>query len=268
MRNRVLSALGLLAIGFPALLAGGLPYYLLFGFLLTAATWEFVNIAEGCGAHPARWPVVLGVVVITAVRYFVPAYATPALAVSILILMIFHLVAYEHGRDQAATDFAVGAGGLVYLGWVGSYLLDLRTLENGIWWVLFLLPTIWAVDTGAFLLGAAYGRHRMTPRLSPKKSWEGFAAGVFSSVLMGSFLAYAFSTWGPLPISPMQGAAFGLFAGLLTPFGDLGVSMFKRQAGVKDSGNIIPGHGGALDRIDSWLWGAVLGYYFVKLFIR
>ncbi|MCX7753739.1 MAG: phosphatidate cytidylyltransferase [Anaerolineales bacterium] len=268
MRSRVISALVLLAIGFPALIAGGVPYYLVFGFFLVAAAWEFVNIAVACGTRPSRWPVVIGVIVITAARYFFPAYATPALALSILALMIIHLAEYEHGRDQAGTDFAVGAGGLVYIGWVGSYLLDIRTLEHGAWWVVFILPTIWAVDTGAFLLGAAYGKHRMTPRLSPKKSWEGFFAGVFTSVLMGSFLAYAFSTWGPLPVSIAQGAVFGLFTGLLTPFGDLGVSMLKRQAGLKDSGNLIPGHGGALDRIDSWLWGAVLGYYFVRLFVR
>lgn len=267
MRNRVLSALALLAIGFPALLLGGIPYYIFFGFFLVTAIWEYVNIAIGCGARPSRWPVVIGVVAITAARYFFPAYATPALAISILALMIYHLVDYERGRDQAGTDFAIGAGGLVYIGWVGSYLLDIRALDNGAWWVLFILPTVWGVDTGAFMLGAVYGKHRMAPRLSPKKSWEGFAAGVFTGALTGGFFAYAFSTWGPLNLSIWQGALFGLFAGLLTPFGDLGVSMLKRQAGMKDSGTLLPGHGGALDRIDSWLWGAVLGYYFVKLFV-
>lgn len=268
MRNRVISTLALLAVGLPALFLGSIPYYILFGFFLVAAGWEFVNIAAACGARPLRWAVVLGVFVTTFVRYFFPVYATPALALSILSLMIFHLFDYERGREQAGTDFAIGAGGLVYIGWMGSYLLDIRALENGAWWVLFILPTIWAVDTGAFMLGAAYGKHRMTPRLSPKKSWEGFAAGVFTSVLMGGFFAYAYSTWGPLHLSIWQGALFGLAAGLLTPFGDLGVSMLKRQAGLKDSGNLIPGHGGALDRIDSWIWGAVLGYYFVKLFVR
>ncbi len=268
MRNRVISALILLAIGLPALFLGGIPYYILFGFFLVMAGWEYVNIAAACGARPSRWPLIIGVVVITAARYFFPAYATPALAFSILALMIFHLIDYERGRDQAGTDFAIGAGGLVYIGWVGSYLLDIRALEYGGWWVLFILPTVWGVDTGAFMLGAAYGKHRMAPRLSPKKSWEGFAAGVFTSVLMGGFFAFAYTTWGPLDLSIGQGALFGLAAGLLTPFGDLGVSMLKRQAGLKDSGNIMPGHGGALDRIDSWLWGAVLGYYFIKLFVR
>ncbi len=268
MRNRVISALILLVIGMPALLMGGIPYYIVIGFFLVMAGWEYVNIATACGARLSRWPVVIGVVAITATRYFFPAVATATLAFSILILMIFHLLDYERGRDQAGTDFAIGAGGLVYIGWVGSYLLDIRTLENGAWWVLFILPVVWGVDTGAFMLGAAYGKNRMAPRLSPKKSWEGFAAGVFTSVLTGGFFAYSYSTWGPLNLSIWQGTLFGLAAGLLTPLGDLGVSMLKRQAGLKDSGNIMPGHGGALDRIDSWIWGAVLGYYFIMFFAR
>jgi phosphatidate cytidylyltransferase len=268
MLKRTISALALLAIGFPALVIGGIPYYLLFGFFLVAAGWEYVNITAASGARASRWLVVIGIVAISATRYFFPDYATPALAFSILALMIFHLVDYERGREQGGTDFAISVGGLVYIGWVGSYLLDIRTLENGAWWVMFILPTVWCADTGAYMLGVAYGKHHMTPRLSPKKSWEGFIAGVFTSVLGGGFFAYAYSTWGPLSLPIWQGALFGLLAGLLTPFGDLGVSMLKRQAGMKDSGNILPGHGGALDRIDSWVWGAVLGYYLIKLFVR
>ena len=108
----------------------------------------------------------------------------------------------------------------------------------------------------------------MSPRLSPKKTWEGFAGGALTAMLGGGFFAYAYSTWGPLQLPIWIGALFGLVVGLLTPLGDLGESMLKRQAGQKDSGTIFPGHGGAFDRIDSWLWGAVLGYYFIIWFTR
>jgi len=268
MRKRVLSALALLAIGFPALAIGGVPYYLLIGFFLAVAGWEYVEMTTASGARPSRWLVVGGVVAIATTRFFLAQYASAALAFSILALMVFHLVDYERGRDQAGTDFAISAGGLAYLGWVGSYLLEIRSVEYGGWWVMFILPTVWCVDTGAFMLGAAYGKNRMSPRLSPKKSWEGFAAGVFTGMLGGGFFAYASSSWGPLHLPIWQGALFGLLIGLLTPFGDLGESMLKRQAGMKDSGNLLPGHGGAFDRIDSWLWGAVLGYYFITWFVR
>jgi phosphatidate cytidylyltransferase len=133
---------------------------------------------------------------------------------------------------------------------------------------MFVLPCVWLADTGAFLLGAAYGKHRMAPRLSPKKTWEGYAAGALTAMLTGGFFAYAYTAWGPLHIPVWAGAVFGLVVGLLTPLGDLGESMIKRQAAMKDSGNIFPGHGGAFDRIDSWLWAAMLGFYFITWFIR
>jgi phosphatidate cytidylyltransferase len=161
--------------------------------------------------------------------------------------------------------------GIVYLGWLGSYLLDLRQLPQGAWWWMIVLPCAWGGDTGAFSIGAAYGKHKMTPRLSPKKSWEGYFAGLFTSVLVGAFFSYAFSSLGYKPlgglINPLQGALLGFVIGALTPLGDLGESMLKRQGGLKDSGNLLPGHGGFLDRIDSWIWGAALGYFFIRFFI-
>ena len=268
MSKRVISALVLLILGFPAVVFGGIFYFLLIGFLLAVAAWEYVDMFEGTGSSPARWLVVGGTVAISAARFFIPAYADPVFTLLALALMAFHLVQYERGGEHTASDFAASLSGLAYLGWLGSYLLALRALENGGWWVMYVLPVVWCVDTGAFMLGAVYGKNRMSPRLSPKKSWEGFAAGIFTGVLGGGFFAYAYSTWGPLNLPIWLGAAFGLVIGLLTPLGDLGESMLKRQAGMKDSGKLIPGHGGAFDRIDSWLWAGVLGYYFIIWFIR
>jgi len=109
----------------------------------------------------------------------------------------------------------------------------------------------------------------MAPRLSPKKSWEGYAAGVFTGAIGGAFFAFAYATYGNLggDITPLQGGLLGLLLGAITPLGDLGESMFKRQSGLKDSSDVIPGHGGFFDRIDSWLWGAVIGYYFLVWFV-
>jgi phosphatidate cytidylyltransferase len=212
--------------------------------------------------------------VIATARFFFAEYANPLFVILVLLAMAVHLVAFERGRNQAALDFGITVAGFVYLGWIGSYLLDLRYLVNkdiGLWWFMLVLPVVWAADTGAYSIGAVYGRHKMAPRLSPKKSWEGYFAGIFTSVLVGAFFAYAFSSVGLKPlqglIDPFQGAAFGLVIGALAPLGDLGESMFKRQSGLKDSSNIFPGHGGFLDRIDSWLWGAALGYFIIQYFI-
>jgi phosphatidate cytidylyltransferase len=267
MRKRTLTSLLLLVIGFPAVLFGGVFYLLLMGFFLGAAAWEYVDIFRALELRPARWLVMGGVLAIAVARGFFPAAAIPLLTFSILLALAFHLVEYERGRNQSAFDFAASVGGIAYLGWVGGYLIDLRNLPDGGWWLMFVLPVVWCVDSGAYLIGARYGKHKMTPRLSPKKSWEGFAAGAFTGILGGAFFAYVYSTWGPqLPISVWQGAIFGLVVSLLTPLGDLGESMLKRQAGMKDSGNIIPGHGGAFDRIDSWLWAAIIGVYWIRWF--
>jgi phosphatidate cytidylyltransferase len=269
MSKRTLTALGLLIVGFPALAWGGLPFYLFITFLLVASAWEYINLFQASGSRPARWAVLGGVLALVTARYYQPTVAVPIFTFVVLALMAFHLVDYERGAEHAGLDFSVSLGALVYIGWVGAYLLDLRQLENGGWWVMFVLPCVWLTDTGAFMLGAAYGRHRMSPRLSPKKTWEGFAGGVFTAMLGGGFFAFAYSTWGPLHLGNYWiGALFGLAVGLLTPLGDLGESMLKRQAGMKDSGTIFPGHGGAFDRIDSWIWGAVLGYYFIIWFVR
>jgi len=212
-----------------------------------------------------------GVLGIATARFFFEEAAIPLFVLFILFTMTVHLISFERGRDQAGLDFAATMTGIVYVGWLGSYLLDLRELPQGNWWLMLVLPVVWGAYTGAYSIGAAYGKHKMTPRLTPKKSWEGYFAGLFTSVLVGAFFAYAFSSLGHQPlgglITPVQGAFLGLLIGTLAPLGDLGESMLKRQGGLKDSSNVFPGHGGFLDRLDTWIWGAALGYFFIQFII-
>jgi phosphatidate cytidylyltransferase len=258
----------LAAIGLPAIIYGGLFYFLLMAVFLIGAAWEYVRLFRAVQYEPSDIVTVGGVLVIATARFFFVDAAIPAFVLLVLLAMTVHLFAFERGRAQAALDFAVTVAGIVYIGWLGSYLIDLRSLPDGVWWWLLVLPIVWAGDTGAYSIGAVYGKHRMTPRLSPKKSWEGYFAGVFTSVLIGAFFAYAFSSMGPQPlhglINPLQGGLLGLVIGGLAPLGDLGESMLKRQGGLKDSSNIFPGHGGFLDRIDSWIWGAAIGYFMIQ----
>lgn len=267
MLKRTLSSLTLLLIGLPALMFGGIPYFLLIAFLVVTAAWEYALMFRAAHHQPSRLVLVGGTFVVLAARAFFPAYGLPALEFFILLALATHLFDYERGRDVATLDFAIAVAGLAYIGWFGGYLLDLRNMPYGGWWVFLVLPCVWSVDTGAYAIGAAYGKHKMAPRLSPKKSWEGYFAGAFTGFLIGMFLSYAYSVWGPLDVPIWHGGLLGLILGFVTPLGDLGESMFKRQVGMKDSGNIIPGHGGAFDRIDSWLWGAMIGYYYIVWFL-
>ena len=269
--RRVFTALVLAAVGLPAIIFGGLFYFLLIAVFLVGAAWEYVRLFRAVQYEPNEIVTVGGVLVIVTARSFFAEAAISVFVLLVLLAMTVHLFAFERGRDQAALDFAITLTGIVYIGWLGSYLLDLRSLPDGVWWWLLVLPIVWAGDTGAYSIGAAYGKHKMTPRLSPKKSWEGYFAGVFTSIIVGAFFAYVFSSLGPQPlrdlINPLQGGLLGLVIGALVPLGDLGESMFKRQGGLKDSSNIFPGHGGFLDRIDSWIWGAAIGYFIIQYFI-
>ncbi len=271
MLRRTLTALGLAVVGLPAIIYGGVFYFLLIAIVLAGCAWEYVRMYRAVHYEPHQIVTIGSVLVIATARFFFESAAIPLFVLFVLLAMAVHVIAYERGRDQAPVDFAVTVAGIVYLGWLGCYLLDLRQLPQGGWWLMIVLPIVWADDTGAYSIGSAYGRHKMTPRLSPKKSWEGYFAGIFTSVLVGAFFSYAFSALGPQPlggmVTPLQGGFLGLVIGALAPLGDLGESMFKRQGGLKDSSGVFPGHGGFFDRIDSWIWGAARGYFIIQFFI-
>ncbi len=266
--KRFITGIGLAIIGIPAIILGGVYFSVLITFFLGVAAWEYGHMFEKTDCKVSE-PLLIGCVVLIAmVRAFFPGLAAIALTFSVLAAMRWHLLDYEKGRDRAASDFAVTTAGIVYMGWIGAYLIDVRNIPiNGMWWMLIVLPTIWLTDVAAYFVGSRYGKHQLSPRLSPKKTWEGYWGGVVFGTVGALGLAILWRSLGGLAVSWWQGAALGAALSILTTLGDLGESMFKRQAGVKDSSNFFPGHGGVLDRFDSWLWAGVLGYYFITWFL-
>lgn len=267
--SRVLVAVVLLPVGLALIIIGGTPYILLVVLFMGMASWEYVKLFRAGGLKPAGVLIPGGAVLIVIGRA-VNGFESAPWIVSLLILasMAYHLVAYERGRDQAGTDFGVTLAGALYVGWLGAYLISLRNLPEGKWWMLMVLPAVWLADTGAYFIGRRFGRRRLSPRLSPKKSVEGYLGGIITATLGTYLLAALWATvaGADTAISPWRGAVLGIILAVLTPLGDLGESMIKRQVGVKDSGNILLGHGGAFDRIDSWLWAGVIGYYVILWF--
>lgn len=266
MGRRTVTALLLLALAVPAIIFGGVLYFLLISFFVVTASWEYVQMFRAVEFEPSTYITVGGTLVILGMRAFLPHYADIAFTVLLLLAMTYHLFAYERGRDQAALDLIITMGGLAYLGWVGAYMIDMRSLPDGGWWVMFILPVVWLADSGAYSIGARYGKHKMFPRLSHKKSWEGYWAGVFMGTLYGGFFAFVYTKFGPLHVNIWQGVSIGFVLSTITTLGDLGESLFKREAVIKDSGNLFPGHGGAFDRIDSLIWAAVIGVYIIRFF--
>jgi phosphatidate cytidylyltransferase len=267
MARRLITALLLLVLIVPAVFFGGIVYFLYVAFFIVTASWEYVHMFRTARYQPSVWITVGGTLLLLAVRAFRPAWTDLVLTGLILVAMTYHLYAYECGRHEAALDFVISLGGLLYLGWFAGYILDLRALPNGAWWVMFVFPVVWLADSGAYLIGARYGAHKMLRRLSPKKSWEGFFAGAVMGTLYGAFFAFAYTRFGPLHVTIWQGVLLGLVLSTVTTLGDLGESLIKRFAEFKDSGTFLPGHGGAFDRIDSLIWAAVIGVIWIQLFL-
>lgn len=117
----------------------------------------------------------------------------------------------------------------------------------GAWWLLYVMILVWGADSGAYMFGRLFGKHKLAPKVSPGKTWEGFFGGLLTSAI----IAWLFGLWAPLSVTPSVLLVCSVIAALASVLGDLTESMFKREAGIKDSGNLIPGHGGILDRIDS-----------------
>ncbi len=266
--KRVLVAVILLPIGLIFIYLGGWPFAVLIALILGLASREYAILFRAGGYEPAGF-LMIGASVLFALGRAYNNFISEPWLVSLFVLsaLTYHLVAYERGRDLAATDFSITLAGGMYIGWIGSYLVSLRALDDGMWWLLLALPAVWLADTGAYFIGRQWGKHKMSKRLSPKKSWEGYIGGIVFGVLGTMLLAWLFQRYAP--VGPMiniwSGALLGLVLSLVSVLGDLGESMIKRQVGMKDSGTLLPGHGGVFDRIDSWLWGGVVGYFLVLL---
>jgi phosphatidate cytidylyltransferase len=253
-----------LAILLPVIFLGGVAYFLLVAAFICIAAWEYTLMFRARAFDPSAAITLAAVFIVLAARAFWPEAAGAVLTLAVLVAMGFHLLRFERGRDAAALDLLITLGAIAYLGWVAAYLLDLRALPNGAWWVLFVFVIVWISDAMAYFVGVRFGTHKMLPRLSPKKSWEGYFGGVVAGSLSAVDLAALLDRFSPLQVDARAALGLGLVLTTLTTPGDLGESLFKRFAGVKDSGSFLPGHGGAFDRIDSLIWAGALGYFWIR----
>lgn len=256
-------------VGFIIYLGGWL--YLILGLLvLLVATYEYSKIMQAIGWKTPLWLLFPAVLVqLLAGQWSELGLAEPFLAFSFFICMVYGLWLHENEKSQnAVTDWFASAWGILLLGWLGSHFFRLRALDvDMIWqWTLLTFVANWASDIFAYVVGRFFtgkwlGRHQLTPKLSPNKTVEGYVAGVLLGTLFSCLLAYLMQ----LPLLP---ALFlTLIISVSSVFGDLGISLLKRVSGVKDSGQIIPGHGGILDRFDNLFWTIAIGYYFVIFFV-
>ena len=177
----------------------------------------------------------------------------------VMILIILSVLFMATSKDLSSTIPEMGMTllGIFFIGFLLAYVSLIRNLADGRLWVLFLIATVWAGDISALLIGSFFGKHKLYPRISPNKTFEGLGGAMVGSIIVALVFAFLF-----IPRLQKGVCIFlAIGVGILGQLGDFTESMLKRSARVKDSGTLIPGHGGMLDRLDSFLFSAPFLHY-------
>jgi phosphatidate cytidylyltransferase len=281
--SRIFSGIIAIALALALTLVGGWYFTLAFGVIIYLGQLEYFQLVRAKGIVPAA-----KTTLVVSQALLVLSTMAPNLADAVFPVAGTFICFYLLFQPKFATiaDISASIMGLFYGGYLPSYWVrlrslgtaehsnlplwgywpdtwsDLQALPQGLVVTLLAFGCIWAADIGAYTFGKFFGRTRLSD-ISPKKTVEGAVFGVFGSIAV----AMAGSWWLDWAGWPLTGFALGLLIGIASLLGDLTESMMKRDAGVKDSGQLIPGHGGILDRADSYVFTAPLVYYFVTLLL-
>jgi phosphatidate cytidylyltransferase len=257
--KRLLSTLILLPILLWIVMAG--PAWLFAATIVLIGAlgqWEFTGMFQRAGIRTYRIVGLLGGMVVTA-SFALPVSGRMVLTGVLLVVLAAGLWR-PRGARIAWEPPAITILGICYVNWLLGYGFWLRELEAGREWVLLLIWVTWLGETAAYLVGSGFGRHALAPVISPRKTIEGAVAQVVVSALA----AVAAQAWffGALP--PGHAVVVGVLLGVVGQVGDLVESALKRSVGTKDTGRLIPGHGGMLDRIDSLLFNTPVLFYYAS----
>jgi phosphatidate cytidylyltransferase len=273
--TRVLVALVAIPVGMVLIVAGGWALALLLGGIAVAAALEFyrlvgqkdVQALRVIGGLIAALFVLLGAIDPSAG----PEGAGYTLLLVLAIMATATVAIWARGvAGQPLLSFSTTLTGAIYTGGLLSFALFLRHLpgNSGSWHgtALLLTPVLltWASDTAAYFVGRKWGTRKLIPSVSPGKTVQGATGAVVGTVLVAIAYSYLLASFPTYRLEVWQAALLGVLVSVAAQTGDLAESLFKRDAGVKDSGTLLPGHGGALDRFDSLFFTLPLGYYFFR----
>lgn len=262
--TRLLTGLIMGTIAMLCIMYGGLALLILLSVIIVFASKEYVKILQHKGFYPSFKIMLLGEALLAAIAYF-QRFDLVAVALTFGCICSFLWVLFV-GRQPYIANVATTMLGFVYCGWFPLHLLFLRDLSSaqfndGLGFVVMMFTAILLTDIGCYYAGCHLGKHKLAPTISPNKTIEGSIGGaicaVIGALVIGTYLGVAWY------LSVCAGVLCTIFAQL----GDLSESLIKRDAGVKDSGNSLPGHGGFLDRTDSFVFTIPVMYYFCKFFI-
>jgi len=264
LKHRVITA----AVGVPLVIltiwfGDPWPWFtLLIAAAALAGTYEFYHIANFDRREPLIYLGLLwALALVLSPHYRSPDVLPIVITATVLISLICLLC--RPSKEGAFRNWAWTIVGALYVGWMLSYWLNLRGLEDGRNWVYLAMLTTFANDTGAFFIGRARGKHRLAPAISAAKTWEGAIGGLICAILAAIIIAMLLNLISPFTFKYWQITLLGFLVSLFAQLGDLVESLLKRNMGVKESGDLLPGHGGILDRFDSLIFVGAVVYYYV-----
>jgi len=264
LRTRVLSALVFVPIAAWVIWAGGWWFFAAVALVAGLAGYEFGRLMRQGDYAPAT-VFMLAVVGVSLLDAQFPSLniAVPGLTWILIISISWQL--FQAQDKIPTTNWALSMAGGLYVGLLSAHAILLRGLPQGFAWMIAAVLITWIGDSTAYFVGKTFGSDKLWPRLSTRKTWEGLVGGIVGSLLTGALVGYLMMLWMGA-IGPVHGLIIGLLGGIIGPFGDLAISMMKRQVNAKDSSHIIPGHGGVLDRTDSLLFIITTTYYYAIWF--
>lgn len=263
LRHRVLSAIVLLPIVLALAYLGGIPWSLTVLIVGVLGWREMTNLLQRNHFAVDR---LLGLVFIVACVGEAYIRALGLISLDLLRplltgLIVFSLTWALYDRSEHPTiNWAINIAGALYMGFLLAHFVSLRLRPQGFNWLMLALILTWANDSMAYFVGSTLGRHKLWPRVSPKKTWEGLFGGLLGALTAGGLFAHSL-----VNVPAWSGVMLGLLVAIAATFGDLAVSLLKRMARLKDSSNLIPGHGGVLDRLDSLMFTVPIVTYFAGI---
>ena len=245
---------------------GGFPFIILVGFAGICSLWEYYRIVFNADGEILYgiviwWGYIVGLAIIVAAHFADSESVLVVLALNLVIVGLMSMFLYKSNPSIVGV-IPKQVQGIVYIPLLLSFLVLIRRDPDGMIWIFLLLAIIFAGDISAYYVGSNLGRRKLNPAISPGKTIEGAVGGLAGNLLVGSIGKFFFLpelSWGPAVL-------FFLAVGLAGQVGDLFESEFKRSSKIKDSGGILPGHGGFLDRIDALLFASPVAYLF-KIYI-
>jgi phosphatidate cytidylyltransferase len=239
-------------------------YFMVFlAVFIGFGTWELATISRTDKRHVPRIPILIAALAMVPTTYYFGALGQLlTLAAGIGFTIVWHAIQRGFSKSTVTDrDMIMSAFTLAYVPFLVSFTLIMTARDGGEWWTLGTMIIIASIDTGAYATGLLFGRHPMAPKISPKKTWEGFAGSVVFALVAGYIIAtqMIFIPW-------WWGMLFGLIMVGTATTGDLIESLIKREIGTKDASHLLPGHGGFLDRLDSVLPSMFVASVFAGFF--